>query len=214
MKDRIPTPGKEGRMLITPEVGGTSFYAIVTMADDPVEAGTPLSKANLLSDAVATSYGLPSSPEPTVDLALFKAANFGKTIGTIPLTSFNESLSGMVNGTDFTKEFTVNTAGWKRICLVFKSTSSSGKGAGTLIITRDEDGELFGYYVGMIGSQSTANSIAGASTFGTLVITREWLNSAANLKDITITDTTITLNLTVYINTYVLAFNIVGEVLG
>lgn len=44
-KDRVPT--KLGRVKITPENGGTPYYAVVERADEPSVAGTPLSAANL-----------------------------------------------------------------------------------------------------------------------------------------------------------------------
>ncbi len=43
--DRVPT--KLGRVKITPENGGTPYYAVVERADEPAVAGTPLSAANL-----------------------------------------------------------------------------------------------------------------------------------------------------------------------
>ena len=55
MNDRIPAEGKAGRMLITPENGSAPFYATVTMADEPLEEGTPLNKANLLTDEAEIS---------------------------------------------------------------------------------------------------------------------------------------------------------------
>lgn len=51
MKDRIPT--KPGRMKLTDEVTGVVSYVIAEMADEPVETGTDLNKANLLTDATA-----------------------------------------------------------------------------------------------------------------------------------------------------------------
>ena len=44
-KDRVPS--KLGRVKITPENGGTPYYAVVERADEPSVAGTPLSAANL-----------------------------------------------------------------------------------------------------------------------------------------------------------------------
>ena len=44
-KDRVPT--KLGRVKITPENGGTPYYAVMERADEPAVAGTPLSAANL-----------------------------------------------------------------------------------------------------------------------------------------------------------------------
>ena len=57
MQDRVPNPGQEGRVLITPENGSAPFYATVEMADNPTQAGTPLNKATLLRDATAALYG-------------------------------------------------------------------------------------------------------------------------------------------------------------
>lgn len=57
MLDRIPSPGKEGRMLITPEDGSPAFYARVTMADEPLQEGDPLAKATLLTDETAGYFG-------------------------------------------------------------------------------------------------------------------------------------------------------------
>lgn len=43
--DRVPS--KLGRVKITPENGGTAYYAVIERADDPAQVGTPLSAANL-----------------------------------------------------------------------------------------------------------------------------------------------------------------------
>ena len=48
MKDRQPT--QPGRVKFTPENGTAPFYAIMEMADEPTEIGTPPTKANLLQD--------------------------------------------------------------------------------------------------------------------------------------------------------------------
>lgn len=62
MKDRVSaTPG---RMLITPENGQPAFYATVELADNPSVEGTPLNKANLLTDATAALFGLGSDAVP------------------------------------------------------------------------------------------------------------------------------------------------------
>lgn len=55
MKDRVPT--YPGRVTLTPVAGQTNTYDMVR-ADAPVEAGTPLNKANLMPDALATTLGL------------------------------------------------------------------------------------------------------------------------------------------------------------
>lgn len=48
MRDRQPT--QPGRVKLTPENGTAPFYAIMEMADEPTEIGTPPTKANLLQD--------------------------------------------------------------------------------------------------------------------------------------------------------------------
>ena len=69
MKDRVPT--KPNQVLITPEGGGTPFYATMTRADEPVELGTPLNKATFLSDSTADILGITSS-DPKPDEALLQ----------------------------------------------------------------------------------------------------------------------------------------------
>lgn len=69
MQDRIPSPGQEGRTLITPENGSAPFYAILAMADNPTQHGTPLNKENLLKDATAALFGGDSSMVPDQVLA-------------------------------------------------------------------------------------------------------------------------------------------------
>lgn len=51
MEDRIPTPGQEGRVFITPEDGSPPYHAVLTMADNPTQEGTPLNKETLLQDS-------------------------------------------------------------------------------------------------------------------------------------------------------------------
>lgn len=68
MQDRVPTPGQEGRVLITPEDGSEPFYARIQMADNPTSDGTPLNKETLLQDATETAlFG--SANNRTVDQA-------------------------------------------------------------------------------------------------------------------------------------------------
>lgn len=85
MQDRIPTPGQEGRVLITPENGGAPFYAKVAMADNPTQNGTPYNKQTVLQDSTAALFDLDSAALPNdVFSILSKAAvwdgNFLKTI--------------------------------------------------------------------------------------------------------------------------------------
>lgn len=66
MKDRIPT--YPGRVRLTPVSGQTNVYDLERV-DEPTEAGTPLNKANLLTDATATLMGL-TTANATVNNAL------------------------------------------------------------------------------------------------------------------------------------------------
>lgn len=79
MQDRIPT--YPGRVKLTPVSGQADTYDM-TMADQPTQAGTPPTKANLLTDATAARLGLTS--DPTVNDAL-NALNYqiGDTLTTV-----------------------------------------------------------------------------------------------------------------------------------
>lgn len=66
MKDRIPT--KPGRVQLVPSPDDDDLF-ILTRADEPTQAGTPLNKASLLSDATAAGFGL-DADGATVDAAL------------------------------------------------------------------------------------------------------------------------------------------------
>lgn len=79
MQDRVPTPGQEGRVLITPENGSSPFYAKVEMADNPTQPGTPLNKATLLKDATALLFGLTTEAVP--DDALNLLSRFQNGLG-------------------------------------------------------------------------------------------------------------------------------------
>lgn len=65
MDDRQPTPGQEGRVLITPEDGSPPFYAKLEMADNPLNAGTPLCKLTLLSDEACDFLDIPRTSVPS-----------------------------------------------------------------------------------------------------------------------------------------------------
>jgi hypothetical protein len=52
--DRIP--GKLGRVRVTPENGGTPYYAVIERADEPVVAGTPRNAASLNAAQETLAY--------------------------------------------------------------------------------------------------------------------------------------------------------------
>lgn len=70
MQDRVPA--NPGRVLVTPENGGAAYYATLTRADNPTQEGTPLNKANLLSDATAALFGLGTNAVPNDAFAAIK----------------------------------------------------------------------------------------------------------------------------------------------
>ena len=79
MKDRVPTPGQEGRVKITPESGGVAYYAKLEMADNPTQVGDEPIKANLLPDDVATALGLTGNPQVKDALEKIKTLVDGNT---------------------------------------------------------------------------------------------------------------------------------------
>ena len=62
MHDRLSN--KPGRILITPEDGSAPFYATITRADEPLQEGDALNKANLLKDQTAARYGKGNNAVP------------------------------------------------------------------------------------------------------------------------------------------------------
>ena len=76
MQDRTPTPGQEGRVLITPEDGSAPFYAKIEMADNPTEAGTPFRKQTMLQDSTCKVLQLPTTATPN-DAFLMTAIGIG-----------------------------------------------------------------------------------------------------------------------------------------
>lgn len=91
MKDR--TPQYPGRVLITPEDGGEPFYATLTLADEPVDEGTALNKANLLQDTTAALMNLGAAATPDDMLrALGQKLNGLIVAGTTELTPGTSNL--------------------------------------------------------------------------------------------------------------------------
>lgn len=106
MQDRVSaTPG---RMLITPENGQPAFYATVEMADNPTVEGTPLNKANLLTDATAALFGLGSEAVPD-DLFILLAPSYLKALNSYVVSNEDETIIFRFNdaGFDFSKKYYV-----------------------------------------------------------------------------------------------------------
>lgn len=62
MNDRLPA--NPGRVLVTPENGGAAYYATLTRADNPTQAGDPLNKNTFLKDATAALFDLNAKSVP------------------------------------------------------------------------------------------------------------------------------------------------------
>ncbi len=69
MKDRISQ--NPGRVLVKPENGNAQFYATLVRADNPIQEGDALNKANLLTDATAALLGLGENAVPDDAFAQF-----------------------------------------------------------------------------------------------------------------------------------------------
>lgn len=122
MKDRVSaTPG---RMLITPENGQPAFYATVELADNPSVEGTPLNKANLLTDSTATAMGLNSSATPNTAFAqLNTKINTNNTrlnnvmweqIGTA-------NIAGLSNNSSLTINLSKSLSSLTELCIFFEN---------------------------------------------------------------------------------------------
>ena len=82
MKDRIST--YPHRVTLTPVEGQENTYDLVR-ADEPIEVGTPLNKASLLSDDTATAMRL-SQSNPTVNDALSSLSGSVVSVGDMKTT--------------------------------------------------------------------------------------------------------------------------------
>ena len=75
MRDRQPTPGREGRVKIVGPYGDV-VAGTLQMDDDPLDEGTPFNKSTMLKDATAALYGLGVDAVPDDELAKLAEAAF------------------------------------------------------------------------------------------------------------------------------------------
>ena len=85
--DRVPT--RANRVLVTPEDGGTSYYATITRADEPSVVGTPVNAANL--NAMQDAAGL--TTHKTVYVATTGSDTTGNGTQTAPFATITKALS-------------------------------------------------------------------------------------------------------------------------
>ena len=164
MKDRIPT--YPGRVKLTPVAGQANVYDMVR-ADEPVEAGTPLNKATLLTDQTATKLGL-TPDTATPDKAFEMLAN--KMIDKLVFVKIKQS-------TTWTAPKAVNQ--------LFKVFAVGGGGGGgyrgggggsgyltieTRTITENTPVEIVCGAGGKVGTEDSTKGIDGGQTsFGDII---------------------------------------------
>lgn len=85
--DRVPT--RANRVLITPENGGTPYYATVTRADEPSVVGTPVNAANL--NAMQNAAGL--SAHKTVYVTTTGSDTSGDGSQAAPFATINKAVT-------------------------------------------------------------------------------------------------------------------------
>ena len=112
MKDRQPT--RPGRVRITPE-NGEAYYAVMEMADEPTEVGTPPIKANLLKDSTAALLGGGADMVPDEALVALKNLIDGISPDKIGAARV---VTGSFVGTGSTSSKTI-TAGFKPKAAIF-----------------------------------------------------------------------------------------------
>lgn len=99
MKDRVST--YPGRVRLTPVSGQENVYDL-ERADQPTETGTPLNKANLLSDEVAEFLDLPNTATPNDAFRALKEKQLSNLCYTDITTSGQWTVpSGLIGGKIF-----------------------------------------------------------------------------------------------------------------
>lgn len=161
MQDRIPTYA--GRVKLTPVTGQTDTYDL-TRADEPMQIGTPLNKATLLTDETATALGL-AQGDPTVNDALAALKSFIEENATA-IANGTKIATGSYTGTGTYGSSNKNTITFNfkpKLVIINGQVGMSGY-AGTTIMVR-------GYNYGscFFGSSNTYNNSNAGSCNPTLV---------------------------------------------
>ena len=127
MKDRVPL--YPGRVILNPVSGQENTYDLIE-ADQPLQEGTPLTKANLLSDptaaAIASATGIANSDNPVINEML---ANIAAVIGTnLKLTKTGSYVGTGTKGQSNAVQLAIG------FCPVFVAVLAAGSGRQGLII--------------------------------------------------------------------------------
>lgn len=183
MKNRVPA--NPGRVLITPEDGSAAFYAVLTRADNPTEAGDPLNKATLLKDDTAALYGLDATAVPDEVLAAARSL-----ISTAQSTADSKCkiVSGSYTGTGTYGSNNKNSLtfdGKPKLLIVSSTVSSAYGGRRTypqLIFVYGESGSI----ASLITSGSEVFSSAKVSGSGNTV---SWYSADAAAQQLNVSST-------------------------
>ena len=134
MFDRIPE--NPGRVKITPESGGAAYYAKMERADNPVQEGTPINKATLLTDETAALFNFGPNAVPNDVFAKMSEGVFSKIVGKYTNTStFGDLAVGQsvfININGKPTEFLVAHQGVPQTCIYADSTYD-----GTFLIAKN-----------------------------------------------------------------------------
>ena len=183
MRNRVPA--NPGRVLITPEDGSAAFYATVKRADNPTEAGDPLSKETLLKDATAALYGLDATAVPDEVLAAARSL-----ISTAQSTADSKCkiVSGSYTGTGTYGSGNKNSLtfdGTPKLLIVSSTVSSAYGGSRTypqLIFVYGESGSI----ASLITSGSEVFASATVSRSGNTV---SWYSADAAAQQLNVSGT-------------------------
>lgn len=138
MHNRQPTPGQEGRVLITPEDGSPAFYARISMADNPLHPGTPISKETLLQDDTAAMLGLGVDATPD---------DFLSALCSMAAAKVNCEVGSYVGtGTYGSANPNTLTFGFAPKMVVVVANSSSGIVPGSVFIAGQTESDGIGNY--------------------------------------------------------------------
>ncbi len=135
MKDRVPL--YPGRVILNPVSGQENTYDL-TEADQPLQEGTPLTKANLLSDttaaAIASATGIANSDNPVINEML---ANIATVIGTnLQITKTGSYVGTGTSGKANAVQLSIG------FCPAFVAILGTGSGREGLIIHNKTNGDF------------------------------------------------------------------------
>lgn len=187
MDNRQPNPGDEGRVLITPEdTSMVPFYARISMADNPINQGTPLEKATLLKDATAALYGLDATAVP--DEVLVEARSL---ISTAQSTADSKCkiVSGSYVGTGTYGSDNKNSLTFDGIpkLLIVSSTVSSAYGGSR---TYPQLVFVYGQSGGIASLITNGSDIFASATVSRSGNTVSWYSEDASAQQLNVSGTT------------------------